>query len=132
MINFRNSLSQVPRCSHSKQKNLPRGLCAPLPMANRVENAWIFFLEKGETFVDPEYLKATPHDVKSLKGVLELFLTRLCGYPNSPKKIPLIPLKKLVVGAIDESQQFELETDTSDITLTAVVNKKDRPDAFFS
>ena len=77
-------------------------------------------------FVEPEYLKATPHDVKSLKGVLELFLTRLCGYPNSPKKIPLIPLKKLVVGAI------ELETDTSDITLTAVVNKNDRPDAFFS
>ena len=83
-------------------------------------------------FVEPEYLKATPHDVKSLKGILELFLTRLCGYPNSPKKIPLIPLKKLVVGAIDESQQFELETDTSDITLTAVVNKNDRPDAFFS
>ena len=77
-------------------------------------------------FVEPEYLKATPHDVKSLKGVLELFLTRLCGYPNSPKKIPLIPLKKLVVGVI------ELETDTSDITLTAVVNKNDRPDAFFS
>ena len=86
MINFRNSLSQVPRCSHSKQKNLPRGLCAPLPMANRVENAWIFFLEKGEMFVDSEYLKATPHDVKSLKGVLDYFSLGSADTQILPKK----------------------------------------------
>ena len=41
-------------------------------------------------------------------------------------------IENSVVGAIDETCSFQVETDASDHTLSATLNKKGRPVAFFS
>jgi hypothetical protein len=41
-------------------------------------------------------------------------------------------IENAVVGTIDETLPFEVETDTSDHTLSAILNQQGRPVAFFS
>ena len=115
-------------------------------------------VSKGEIKPDPERLKPlqelpAPVDLKSQKRVVGLFSYYSQWVKNFSEKIrPLsqnivfpLPeeayrafnlLKKdienSVVGAIDETCSFQVETDASDHTLSATLNQKGRPVAFFS
>ena len=114
-------------------------------------------VSKGEIKPDPERLKPlqelpAPVELKSQKRVVGLFSYYSQWVKDFSEKIrPLsqnivfpLPqeayrafnlLKKnienTVVGAIDETCSFQVETDASDHTLSATLNQKGRPVAFF-
>ena len=114
-------------------------------------------IENGEIKPDPERLRPlkempVPHDMKSLKRAQGFFSYYSAWIQNFSQKLkPLLvtefPLpaeavsafnqlklevEKSVVAAVDESLQFQLETDASDNAIAATLNQAGRPVAFFS
>ena len=115
-------------------------------------------VSKGEIKPDPERLKPlqelpAPVDLKSQKRVVGLFsyysqwvkdfsekirpLSQNIVFPLPEEAYRAFNLLKKdiensVVGAIDETCSFQVETDASDHTLSATLNQKGRPVAFFS
>ena len=117
-----------------------------------------YVIEEGNICPDPERLRPLrdlpiPHDSKSLNRCMGLFsyysqwipeysdrikpITSCKSFPLSQKAIQAFQnLKKMVeealVGAIDESVPFEVETDASEVALAATLNQNGKPVAFFS
>ncbi len=117
-----------------------------------------YVIEEGNICPDPERLHPLrdlpiPHDSKSLNRCMGLFsyysqwipeysdrikpITSCKSFPLSQKAIQAFQnLKKMVeealVGAIDESVPFEVETDASEVALAATLNQNGKPVAFFS
>ena len=117
-----------------------------------------YIVENGVLRPDPERLKpllnlTPPVDMKSLKRVMGFFAYYskwICDFSNKIKvlkEVNQFPLSeksleafqslknevaRSVVGAIDESASFTVETDASDGALAATLNQAGRPVAFFS
>ena len=115
-------------------------------------------VSKGEINANPERLKPlqelpAPVDLKSQKRVVGLFSYYSQWFKDFSEKIRpssqniIFPLpeeayrafnqlkkdiENSVVGAIDETCSFQVETDASDHTLSATLNQKGRPVVFFS
>ena len=115
-------------------------------------------VEEGEIRPDPDRLKAlkelpVPQNMKALKRIQGFFsyysswienfshkikpLIQVTAFPMSEEAVTAFyELKKevedSVVGVIDESQPFLLETDASDYAIAATLNQGGRPVAFFS
>ena len=115
-------------------------------------------VSKGEIKRDPERLKPlqelpAPVDLKSQKRVVGLFSYYSQWVKDFSEKIRslsqnnIFPLpeeaygafnllkkdiENSVVGAIDETCSFQVETNASDHTLSTTLNQKGRPVAFFS
>ena len=115
-------------------------------------------IENGEVKPDPERLRPLqelppPHNMKSLKRVMGFFSYYSKWIKNFSDKIKFLknvtefPLQRealdsfqalkievaeSVLGTIDESEAFTVETDASDEAMAATLNQGDRPVAFFS
>ena len=115
-------------------------------------------IENGVVKPDPERLRPlrelpAPVNIRSLKRVMGFFAYYSQWIRNFSDKIKFLravttfPLSKealgafhdlkeeiehSVVGAIDESRRFTVETDASDVALAATLNQDGRPVAFFS
>lgn len=117
-----------------------------------------YIIENGEMRPDPERLKpllelSPPVDLRSQKRIMGFFAYYskwICNFSDKIKvlkEVKQFPLSKealdafqslkdevvrSVVGAIDESVMFTVETDASDGALAATLNQAGRPVAFFS
>ena len=115
-------------------------------------------VSQGEIKPDPERLKPlrelpAPRDAKAQKRVIGLFsyysqwikdfstkirpLSHNLAFPLSNDALQAFDLLKndienAVVGSIDESYPFQIETDASEFALSATLNQQGRPVAFFS
>ena len=107
---------------------------------------------------DPERIKPileipVPDDLKSLRQVVGKFSYYAQWIPKysdkrkplvSPKQFPLADkavkafedlrktLTEITLGVIDESKPFTIETDASETAISASLNQKNKPVAFFS
>ncbi|XP_046855910.1 uncharacterized protein LOC124449011 [Xenia sp. Carnegie-2017] len=115
-------------------------------------------VSQGEIKPDPERLKPlrelpAPRDAKAQRRVIGLFsyysqwikdfstkirpLSHNLAFPLSNDALQAFDLLKndienAVVGSIDESYPFQIETDASEFALSATLNQQGRPVAFFS
>ena len=136
-----------------------RGITLNEKTVNKVKRIQLlgYLIENGKIAPDPERmiplrempLPTTPKELQRIVGLFAYYAKWIVDFsskirPLAETKFPVSQraaesfealkkeLERVSLASIDEEERFQVETDASDVTVSATLNQRGRPVAFFS